>query len=177
AWSTPDIKRPGLAQSARATTHAMEALAQRATGTVLSLDELALVPGKELAPAIYMIASGVGKQRMRSDASLRSGYTWSTFAILSCESSLEEKIRNEGGEWRAGMAVRFVDIDVSADMNRTVDSRTLAQIHQIHQNYGHAGPEFVRRLLDAGLHHKAAALRHRVDIAARELAGVKADAG
>jgi hypothetical protein len=40
SWSTPDIKRPGLAQSARATANAMEALAQRATATVLSLDEL-----------------------------------------------------------------------------------------------------------------------------------------
>jgi hypothetical protein len=41
AWSAPDILRPGLFQSARTTDNGIEALAQRATGTVLSLDELA----------------------------------------------------------------------------------------------------------------------------------------
>jgi putative DNA primase/helicase len=52
AWSTPDIRRPGLCQSARATDNAIEALASRATGTVLSLDELGHVTGRTAAKMI-----------------------------------------------------------------------------------------------------------------------------
>ena len=80
---------------------------------------------------IYTIASDTGKKRMNPDATLRHSYTWSTFAILSCECSLEEKIRSEGGEWRAGMAVRFPDIDVT-EVNRAVDRATLTAIHGLH---------------------------------------------
>jgi hypothetical protein len=174
AWSTPDLKRRGLAQSARVTANAMEALAQRATGTVLSLDELALVTGKELAPAIYMIAGGAGKQRMGADATLRTGYSWLTFAIVSCECSLEEKIRAEGGEWRAGMAVRFVDIDV-AEVNRRVDNDTFRQIDKINHNYGHAGPAFIRGLIEQGLHSQTQEITDRVVRTAHKLAGENAD--
>ena len=174
AWSTPDIRRQGLAQSARATINAMEACAQRATGTVLSLDELALVSGKELATGIYMLAGGAGKRRMKSDATLREGYRWSTFVILSAECSLEEKIRSDGGEWRAGMAVRIVDIDVT-EVNRNVSSETLRRIDPINQHFGHAGPAFIRGLIEHQIHLQPQALRDRVGTAARKLAGQDSD--
>ncbi len=170
AWSTPDIRRPGLFQSARVTDNSVEALAQRGTGTVLALDDIAHVSGKTAAKMIYTIASGVGKRRMASDAQVRPPYTWTTFAMLSGESSLEEKIRGDGGEGMAGMAVRIVDIDMTG-VNRQVDPAVLRVIGAIEQNYGHAGPEFVRLLVAHDLHRKAVALRERVLKAARELAG------
>ena len=83
AWSASDIRRAGLFQSARATDNAVEALAQRASGTVLSLDELAHLSGKAAATVIYMISGSVGKRRMTADAVVRDSYTWATFAILS----------------------------------------------------------------------------------------------
>lgn len=174
AWSTPDIRRPGLSQSARATDNAVEALAQRASGTVLALDELGHVSGKLAAAMIYTIAGGVGKRRMDADARLKDSYAWSTFAILSGECSLEEKIRSDGGDWLAGMAVRIVDIDVT-DVDRSVGIDTLRQIDQIDQHYGHAGPAFVRALVDHDLHRQAGALRERILAASRRLAGDGAD--
>lgn len=174
AWSTPDIRRPGLSQSARATDNAVEALAQRATGTVLALDELGHVNGKVAAAMIYTIAGGVGKRRMDADARIKDSYAWSTFAILSGECSLEEKIRSDGGEWLAGMAVRIVDIDVT-DVNRGVHPEALRQIDQIEQHYGHAGPAFIRALMDHDLHRQAGALRERILAASRGLAGEDAD--
>ena len=170
AWSTPDIRRPGLFQSARTTDNAVEALAQRATGTVLSLDEIAHVNGKVVAKIIYTIAGGVGKRRMTADAQVRATYTWATFAILSGECSLEEKVRGDGGEWLAGMAVRIVDVDVTG-VNRNVDSTTLRDISAIEQHFGHAGPAFVGALIEHGWHRRAADLRERVFKAARVLAG------
>jgi hypothetical protein len=174
AWSNPDIRRPGLSQSARATDNAIEALAQRATATVLSLDELAHIGGKAAAKVIYTIAGSVGKRRMTADAAVRDSYTWATFAVLSGECSLEEKIRSDGGEWLAGMAVRIVDIDVTG-VNRQVDAATLRDINEIDFHYGHAGPCFVRQLIANGLHRQPAALRDRVLKAARTLAGGNAD--
>lgn len=174
AWSTPDIRRPGLSQSARATDNAVEALAQRATGTVLALDELGHVSGKVAAAMIYTIAGGVGKRRMDADARIKDSYAWSTFAILSGECSLEEKIRSDGGQWLAGMAVRIVDIDVT-DVNRGVHPETLRQIDQIEQHYGHAGPAFIRALMDHGLHRQAGVLREQILAESRRLAGDGAD--
>jgi hypothetical protein len=170
AWSSPDIRRPGLFQSARSTDNAIEALAQRSTGTVLSLDELAHVSGKAAAKMIYTIAGGIGKRRMSADATVRDSYAWATFAILSGECSLEEKIRSDGGEWLAGMAVRIVDIDVTG-VNRNVDADTLRAINDIEHHYGHAGPAFVRALIEHGLHRQTPALRDRILKAARVLAG------
>ena len=174
AWSTPDIRRPGLSQSARATDNAVEALAQRASGTVLALDELAHVSGKLAAKMIYTIAGGVGKRRMSADAAIKDSYAWATFAILSGECSLEEKVKSDGGEWLAGMAVRIVDIDVT-DVNRSVDAETLRRIDDVEQHYGHAGPAFVRLLMQHGLHREPGALRERVLSAARRIAGDGAD--
>lgn len=174
AWSTPDLRRPGLSQSARATDNAVEALAHRATGTVLSLDELAHLSGKAAAQLIYTIAGGVGKRRMTADALLRDSYSWSTFAVLSAECSLEEKIRADGGEWRAGMAVRIVDIDV-VGVNRNVGRETFLQINQIEQHHGHGGPAFVHSMISLGLHRQAVALRKRITDAAQMIAGEGAD--
>ncbi|HEU0215054.1 MAG TPA: DUF927 domain-containing protein [Stellaceae bacterium] len=68
-WSIPDARKPGLFQSARATDNAVEALAQRATGTVLVLDELAHVSGKQAAnPHQHaFLSSNVICGRTRSD--------------------------------------------------------------------------------------------------------------
>jgi hypothetical protein len=131
---------------------------------------LAHVNGKAAAKMIYTIAGGTGKRRMAADASVRDSYAWATFAVLSGECSLEEKIRADGGEWLAGMAVRIVDIDVTG-VNRKVDADTLRAINEIDRHYGHAGPAFVRALIEHGLHRRATALRDRVLKAARTLAG------
>jgi len=174
AWSTPNLRRPGLAQSARSTDNATEALAQLASGTVLSLDDLAHVSGTQLGKMIYMIASGVGKRRMKSDATLRPSYGWSTFAILSAECSLEDKVLADNGQWRAGMAARIPDVDVT-DVDRHVDPTTLRLIDQVEENYGHAGPAFVRGLIEHEIHSRPHALLDRVSMASREIAGADAD--
>jgi hypothetical protein len=174
AWSTPDIRKPGLCQSARATDNAVEALAFRATGTVLSLDELGHVSGKTAARMIYTIAGGVGKKRMTADAVVRDGFSWSTFAILSGECSLAEKIQADGGEWLAGMAVRIVDVDVT-EINRQVDQHVLRQIAHIEAHHGHAGPAFVKAFIEAGYHREAIALRAEILAKAQRLAGDGAD--
>jgi hypothetical protein len=169
AWSTPDIRRDGLFVSANITGNSAEPLAQRSSGSIFGLDDLAHLAGKTVAGMIYTLAGDVGKKRMNADSSLRESYRWSTFGLLSCECSLEEKVRADGGEWRAGMAVRFPDIDVTG-VNGKVDRATLDAIDGIDRNYGHAGPAFVRALVEHGLHRQAGALRERINKAAALIA-------
>lgn len=171
AWSVPDSTRDkSLFQSARQTDNALEAAAARANGTVLSLDEMAHVRGREVAKIVYMIAGGTGKARMKAGGDIRPTHKWSTFALLSGEQSLEEKVTSDGEEWMGGMAVRILDIDVTA-VNRTVPAETLQIINGIRTNFGHAGPAFVEHLVKGGLHRRALELRERINHVAETIAG------
>src|SRR4051794_6457080 len=56
-WSTPDVRRKGLFQSANITGNSVEPMAQGSSGTILALDEFALVPGKVVGVLLYTLAS------------------------------------------------------------------------------------------------------------------------
>jgi hypothetical protein len=173
AWSSPKVG-DALLQSMRTTENAVEALAQRSSGTVLALDEMAHADGKTVSRLIYSIAGGIGKARMTAAAALKDQYSWSTFAVISGECSLEEKVRQDGGQWMAGMAVRIVDVDVTA-VNRAVDQAQLDAIYSVDRNYGHAGPAFLQELIASGAHRNPEALRERVNRAAQSIVEPGAD--
>lgn len=174
AWTSPSIGA-GLLQSMRSTENAVEVFAQAASGTVLALDELAHADGRAIARLIYAISGGQGKARLTAGAMLKHRYAWSTYAVLSSECSLEEKVRADGAAWIAGMAVRILDVDVT-DVDRTLAQTIIRAIAAVESHHGHAGPVFVERLVAAKLHHKPDALRDRVMDFARRLAGERADA-
>ncbi len=174
-WSVPDSTRPGLFQVAKTTVNGLEYLARKANGTVFALDELAHLNGKETGAVVYTLASGIGKTRMTAAATAREPSRWKTFAILSSETSLEAKIRADGGAWTGGQAVRIADVDVS-NINRLVDSATFDRINGMLKNHGHAGPAFARALVEAGTHERAGEVRDGINIMARRLAGQGADA-
>jgi len=97
AWSRAvNHRRDSLLQSGRTTLNGVESAAAQSAGTILALDELAHIPGKELSNFIYTLAGGVGKRRMATDTSLRESCSWSTFVLLSAEASLAEKTRGDG---------------------------------------------------------------------------------
>lgn len=173
AWTATGIGA-GLLQSMRSTENAVEVIAQAASGTVLALDELAHVDGRTIAKLIYAIAGGQGKARMTAGAMLKQRYAWSTYALLSSECSLEEKVRADGGAWIAGMAVRIVDVDVT-DVDRDIPATTLRAIAGIDTHHGYAGPAFVERLIATGLHRTPDILRDRILTEARKLAGDTTD--
>lgn len=173
AWTSTAIGA-GLLQSMRSTENAIEVFAQAASGTVLALDELAHADGRAIARLIYAIAGGQGKARMTASAILKQRYAWSTYALLSSECSLEEKVRADGAAWIAGMAVRILDVDVTG-VDRSVPAATLKTIADVENHCGHAGPAFVERLVAARLHHAPDVLRDRILEQARELVGGRSD--
>ena len=174
-WSRAALdRRDSLLQSARATANGIEAMASRSNGTVLALDELGHVHGKELGKIIYSLASGTGKARMTADAQMRQSHTWSTFVVLSAEKSLEEKVRGDGGEWAGGMAVRIPDIDITG-VNRAVDHAVLEQIQLVDRNFGHAGPAFIEAMIAKEYHRQPQDIRDGINQLARTIAGPGGD--
>jgi hypothetical protein len=174
-WSSPSQQRKGLLQSASLSANGIEAAAARANGTILALDDLGKLDPRLLGKMIYAATSGAGKQRLRPDGTACERATWQTFIMWSSELSLEEIIRGvDGDKWLGGMATRITDIDVT-NTNRAVPREILQAIENIHHNYGHAGPAFVRALVENGLHRRPVELRERVLQSAQNLAGEKAD--
>lgn len=158
----------------RATENAIELLARQSHGTILALDELAHAPGRAIGRIIYSLAGNTGKSRMTSGRTLLQTLTWSTFVLSSGEHSLEQKVREDDGQWSSGMAARFCDIDV-ASVNARVAPDKIAKMHGIFEHYGHAGPAFVEALVAKGMHQRSDLLRQRILVAARDLAGGGAD--
>ena len=168
-WSRPIVGKTSLMQSAKATSNGAEAMAAKANGSVLVLDELAHITGKELTKIVYLVAGGTGKTRMDANADLRASYEWRTFGVLSAETSLEEKIRSDGGEWTAGQAVRIPDIDITG-LNRHVSLDVMDKISDIRHHYGHSGHAFVEGLIANGLHRDPDSLRKRIGDLALKIA-------
>ncbi|NEU14899.1 DUF927 domain-containing protein, partial [Methylobacterium sp. BTF04] len=175
AWSRAALDQPdSLLQTARATANGVEAMAARSNATILALDELGHVDGKELKNIIYSLASGVGKSRMNANVEFRNSRTWSTFILLSAEKSMEEKVRAEGGGWTGGMTARIPDVDITG-VDRNVPPAALTQVHSVDQHFGHAGPAFVEALIANGVHNQVTELRAGIMNAANVLAGEGAD--
>jgi hypothetical protein len=173
SWSSPKQSDGGLLKSMRATENAFEPLARDSSGTILPLDEMAHADGKIIGRILYSLAGDVGKSRMRPDGSLRRPHTWSSFALLSGEKRLEQKIRDDGGQWTGGMAVRIPDVDVTG-VNPRVSPETIDALKQIFLHYGHAGPAFVRALVANDFHREPDLLNERVSAMACTLAGALA---
>jgi hypothetical protein len=173
AWSSPK-PGAGLLQSMRTTENAVEILARQSYGTILALDELAHVAGRVIGRIIYLLASNIGKSRMTAGGALRPLVTWSTFVLTSGEQALEQKIRDDDGQWSSGMAVRFCNIDVSG-VDAKIDRATLAKIEAISRHHGHAGPAFVEKLIAQGWHRNPAPLRQLIAKETHRLAGEGAD--
>jgi hypothetical protein len=172
--SVPKLVPEGLLQSMRATENALETAARRSSCLILGLDELAHVDGKTLGRVIYFLAGGISKARMSAQLKLRERYTWRTFALLSSEKSLAQKIIGDGGEWAGGMAVRFPDIDCS-EVEANVPRATLTKIGGIYDNYGVAIGPFAQAFMDGDWFDKPDELRAKIFTASDTIAGADAD--
>lgn len=166
---------PGFVGSWRATSNGLEAVASAANGTLLALDEMAEVSGREAGAAAYMVANGRAKSRASRAGTARPAARWRTAILSSGEISLADKMAEAGQRARAGQDVRLLDI--------AADGRTCGAFDALHgapdgaafadrlnraaaEHYGTARPEFVRKLLDDFEGNKAA-VRGALDTAER----------
>jgi putative DNA primase/helicase len=163
----------GYVRSWSATRNGLEAAAASANDTVLILDELSVLEAREAGPAIYALANGTGKSRMARDTTARETKTWRILVVSTGEIAMDTKVAEDKGQKaRAGQAVRMLDI--LADRGKGFgafssngsfpDAGKLADACKdaAKENYGTAGPEFVRRLVHMGVDKAGAITRDRI---------------
>ncbi len=102
---------PGYVRAWRATANGLEAAAAQSTDTVMVLDELSMVDGRDAAQALYGLANGQGKQRARRDGSPRDPKSWRVLFLSSGELPIDAKLsETPGRKARAGQLVRALDV-------------------------------------------------------------------
>lgn len=101
-------------QQWKATSGAIEALAEARNHLLLCLDELGQVDGKEAGEIIYMLANESGKNRMKAKGGLRKRSEWKILFLSTGEVSIVDKLNEVNKKVQAGMLTRIVDIPADA---------------------------------------------------------------
>lgn len=152
-WGSPDFLH-----SWRATSNGLEGIAGVCNGTLLALDELGEVTGKEAAHAAYMLANGTGKLRADRKGNAREPLRWKTALLSSGEIALADKLAEANVRVAGGQEVRLLDLTADDgahgafdDLHGEEDGAVFADRLRgaTHKSYGTAGPMFVEALLSS----------------------------
>ena len=147
---------PRFLHSWRATANGLEGVACACNGSLLALDEMGEVSGREAGAAVYMLANGAGKARADRSGRARRAARWRVMVLSSGELSLADKTAEAGERARAGQAVRLLDV--------AADGQAFGAFDHLHgapdgaafadrlkrataEHHGTAGPAFVAALL------------------------------
>lgn len=147
---------PKLMHSWRATANALEGVAATCNGSLLALDELGLVSGREVGDAIYTLANGQGKARSSSTGRLQPTNKWRLTMLSTGEISLADKMAEAGKKTMMGQEVRLIDITADSRRYGVFETLHVASDSAVFANdlkratarfYGTAGPAFVEALI------------------------------
>ncbi|MFO1175545.1 MAG: DUF927 domain-containing protein [Paracoccaceae bacterium] len=148
-------RNPEQIGSWRRTANGAEQAAMEGNSTLLALDEIAEISGKDLCEAVYMLANGVGKRRAKSSGWAGRPADWRVAILSTGEISVAEKISEAGSRYMAGHDVRLLDIEADGQNHGAFDnfhgSATGAAFSErlkraALQNHGTAGRAFVEKL-------------------------------
>lgn len=116
----------------------------------MTIDEATMMADKDVGDFIYWVSQGKDKARLTKSITERDPKTWATVVTLSTNRSIASKIAATGLESNAQM-VRLLELQVPVTDIFSKNSAAGSLIYStIHENYGHAGQEFIRRLLELG---------------------------
>ncbi len=166
-WGNP-IRGAALVKF-NVTPNAIEAIAERANGTLLAIDEggQSGMSGPQYQTAVFNLAEGSGKHRLTASAGERRVRRWLTCITISEEVGFADKVKRDGRNPAAGAVARIWEVDV--DDAKLLDDKTISEIEDMKLNYGHAGPIFIQRLISEGYAANPETLRERVQAAERSL--------
>jgi uncharacterized protein (DUF927 family) len=156
----------GFIRRWRATANHLEATFAAASDTCLILDEISQLGYGELSAVIYTLTGGIGKVRLRSDATVRTPCSWRTLLLSSGETPIAARVDEDryqkGGrsrELRGGATVRVIDIPADRkfgafdqpaaepDFNPAAFAERMQEMAAAY--HGTAGPAFVKSLMEA----------------------------
>lgn len=139
-----------------ATGNGLEGIATLRNDTLLLLDELGEADPAQVGEIVYALANGTGRARATRSGGARTTNRWREFVLSSGELTLAVKLAESGKRIRAGQEVRLLDICASRtfgcwdNAHELKDGAALSKAikHASLSHYGHAGPAFVRQLVD-----------------------------
>lgn len=112
----------------RATGNALENTAYMHNDSFLVLDEIGEIANpKELGNIIYMLANGLGKERMTKQATPKPVYQWKVTFLSSGEKSLKDIMKEQGQKAKLGQEIRLADIEVDQSEYGVFDSIDFAE--------------------------------------------------
>lgn len=100
----------GYCQSWKATANGLESVAETHNHTLLCLDELAQIDGRQAGDVAYMLANGEGKKRMTKSIVARRSLSWQLLFLSTGEISLADKMNEVGLMIKGGQEIRVLDI-------------------------------------------------------------------
>jgi putative DNA primase/helicase len=148
---------PRFLHSWRATANGLEGVATACNASLLALDELGEVSGREAGAAAYMLANGAGKARANRSGATRAALRWRVVVLSSGEVTLDDKMAEAGGKAAAGQSVRLLDVAADGRAHGAFDtlhgtSNGASFADRLREatatNYGTAGPAFVTAFLE-----------------------------
>lgn len=171
----------GYLRSWRATANGLEGVALGHSDTLLCLDELAQIAGREAGEVAYMLANGSGKSRSARDGSARRSARWRLLFLSSGELGLSDKVAEDGRGRRttAGQEVRIIDVpadpgsglglfeDIHGFPSAQAFATHLKSAARLH--YGTAARAFLRKIASDLDTVRAGVASHTRDFLARHL--------
>lgn len=140
-----------------ATGNGLEGIANERNDTILALDEIGEADAREVGAVVYALANGTGKMRATRSGSARRTKRWRIMLFSTGELGLGAVMAEGGQRIRAGQEIRLLDISAyrthgAWDNLHGMDggrqfSDAIRKASMTH--YGHAGPEFVRSLIES----------------------------
>lgn len=157
----------------RATGNGLEGIAAQRNDTLLALDEIGEADSREIGSVVYALANGTGKARASRTGAARAAKRWRVALLSSGELGLSAHMAIGGKRSRAGQEIRLLDIAGSRTFGAWDKLHGLASGQEFSDalqrasvtQYGHAGPAFIRELIDRG----------RIDELPKRLAQLVAD--
>ncbi|MFA5631451.1 MAG: DUF927 domain-containing protein [Porticoccaceae bacterium] len=142
----------------RATVNGLEGIAAQRNDTLLALDEIGEADAREIGVVVYSLANGSGKTRASRTGAARAAKQWRVMLFSSGEIGLSAHMSEGGKRSRAGQEIRLLDIPARRTYGAWDHLHGLAGGREFSDaiqrasatHYGHAGPEFIRKLLDGG---------------------------
>ncbi len=168
------------------TRNSLEGQAALHNDLPLCLDELSEADAKEFPKSLYLLAGGMGRGRMRSNTSLRTPSVWTVLFLSSGEVPIDLYLASHGHRLSGGQSVRLIDLPADDPEN---DDGIVVNTHDMNvspaafidnlkraagEEFGIAGPEFLRCLLkrdlDSVIVELKETVRHLTGRLGRELA-------
>jgi hypothetical protein len=116
----------------------------------MTIDEATMMADKEVGDFLYWVSQGRDKARLNRSAEERDAKTFAMPVTLSTNKSMASKLIASGLDTDAQLA-RLLEVSVRPSPLFIKDSEAGRKVFQfVNNNYGHAGREFVRRLLELG---------------------------